>query len=213
MALQPLAREEQPPVSPGPVGPARSLSRSFGHAVDGLLDAGRERNFRIHLAVASAVFGAAGLVPLSVAERLSLTLTVGLVLAAELFNTALEAVVDLATTTFHLQAKRAKDAAAGAVLVLAGASVLLGAGILETHLSELLPRVDAPMRLGAWCAQVGATVALLAGGAGRGVRACLLVGGLAGAWGLCRDAASPSMAVGGLVVLGIAAAIGARGAR
>jgi undecaprenol kinase len=60
-------------------------------------------------------------------EWLFLLLSIFLVFMAELFNSAIENVVDLAADyQFHLRAKRAKDMAAGAVLVISGFSVLAG---------------------------------------------------------------------------------------
>ena len=57
-------------------------------------------------------------------------LAVGLVFAAELVNTALEALVDLASPGEHPLAKRAKDIAAGAVLVAAAAALAAGACVV-----------------------------------------------------------------------------------
>ena len=53
-------------------------------------------------------------------------LVISLVIGAELFNTAMERVVDLASPNIHPLAKDAKDIAAGAVLVFASASVIIG---------------------------------------------------------------------------------------
>ncbi|MNC74367.1 Undecaprenol kinase [compost metagenome] len=55
-----------------------------------------------------------------------LLLVIGFVFSAELFNTAIEAVVDLVTPEWHSLAKMAKDAAAGAVLIAACFAVLIG---------------------------------------------------------------------------------------
>ena len=70
-------------------------------------------------------------------ERLALLACVGAVLAAEAFNTAVEAAVDLATETFHEKARIAKDAAAGAVLVLSSISVLVLLAVLLAHAPSL----------------------------------------------------------------------------
>ncbi|NCC30984.1 MAG: diacylglycerol kinase family protein, partial [Chloroflexia bacterium] len=59
-------------------------------------------------------------------EWLILVLTMTLVLAAEGVNTAVEATVDLATTSYHPLAKIAKDVAAGTVLLCACASIVVG---------------------------------------------------------------------------------------
>ncbi|NCC35454.1 MAG: diacylglycerol kinase family protein, partial [Chloroflexia bacterium] len=59
-------------------------------------------------------------------EWLILVLTMTLVLAAEGVNTAVEATVDLATTSYHPLAKIAKDVAAGTVLLCACGSIVVG---------------------------------------------------------------------------------------
>lgn len=59
-----------------------------------------------------------------------LVLTIALVWSAEFFNTSIEAVVDLASPTHHPLAKVGKDVGAAAVLIAAGAAVLVGLLIL-----------------------------------------------------------------------------------
>jgi diacylglycerol kinase (ATP) len=104
---------------------------SFHFAARGVLDVAlAQRNMRIHLvaAVAVATFGSA--VPLGIAEQLALLLAVFGVLAAEVMNTALESAVDLTTGEEDERARRAKDAAAGAVLVVAVGAVAVFAVVL-----------------------------------------------------------------------------------
>src|SRR5438105_2825925 len=60
------------------------------------------------------------------AELLVLLFSIALVLIAEMFNTAVEAVVDLVTQSYHPLAKHAKDVAAGAVLVAALNAIVVG---------------------------------------------------------------------------------------
>lgn len=59
-------------------------------------------------------------------EWLILIITIVLVMGAEMVNTAIESVVDLASPEIHPLAKKAKDIAAGAVLLFAIASVIIG---------------------------------------------------------------------------------------
>lgn len=80
---------------------------------------------RIHLVAGVLAGSFAALAPLAPAERALLLLCVALVVAAEAANTALEALVDLHGGPPSEPARRAKDASAGAVLVLAAASVLV----------------------------------------------------------------------------------------
>ncbi len=100
---------------------------SFGYAGAGVLFVLRtQRNFRIHLIFALAVMGAGIGLGLPRHELALLVLTIGLVLTAEIVNTAAETLVDLASPEYHPLAKLVKDLAAGAVLVAAGVAVVVG---------------------------------------------------------------------------------------
>ena len=100
---------------------------SFGYAFRGIVDAIKnERNFRIHLCmvVYVLIFAAIGTPPRDDMARLILCF--GLVLSAELVNTALESVCDAVTEEKSEKIKIAKDAAAGAVLLSAIISAIVG---------------------------------------------------------------------------------------
>ncbi len=122
---------------------ASSLERaglidSFRSAFAGLGCAfSTQRNLRIHLVVALAALGAGVGLGLAAWEWAILALTMGLVLVAELFNTALEAGVDMAVAEYHPLAKRAKDLAAGAVLVAVFSALAVGFAIFGRRLWEL----------------------------------------------------------------------------
>ncbi len=101
---------------------------SFYHAGHGVWHAiEAERNVRIHLVVAAFVLQGAGLYRLPLAHYPVLFLSIGMVLSLELFNTAVEAVVDLHGKRHTVFGRIAKDTAAGAVLV--SAVVAVGVGI------------------------------------------------------------------------------------
>ncbi|MEK3765073.1 diacylglycerol kinase family protein [Solibacillus sp. FSL K6-4121] len=104
----------------------RKFFRSFRYAMEGILTAVNEQNFRFHLVSAIIVIIAGVLTGLTIVEWSIIVLVIFLVLGAELINTAIERVVDLASPEFHPIAKQAKDIAAGAVLVFALASVIIG---------------------------------------------------------------------------------------
>ena len=104
----------------------RKFIRSFGYAAEGLIIAMREQNIRFHYTSAAVVWLVGFFTGLSVMEWMILILVMALVIGAELFNTAIERVVDLASPEIHPLAKQAKDIAAGAVLVFAIASVIIG---------------------------------------------------------------------------------------
>lgn len=100
---------------------------SFHYAFSGIMYAVRTQpNMRVHLAVAALVLLATLLLRLDRLYVIAIVLTISVVLALELVNTAIEAVVDLLTVAHHPLAKTAKDAAAGAVLIATIGAVIVG---------------------------------------------------------------------------------------
>lgn len=103
------------------------LIQSFNHAFQGIMYAARtQQNMRVHLVIALAVLLASLFLRLDRHYIIALVTIIAVVLALELVNTAVEAVVDLLTVTHHPLAKTAKDAAAGAVLVASLAAIVIG---------------------------------------------------------------------------------------
>ncbi|MGV3723480.1 MAG: diacylglycerol kinase [Actinomycetota bacterium] len=122
---------------------------SFRFALHGvLLSFKTQRHLRIHFGLAFLALVAGFVWGLSRLELLVLIGAITLVILAELFNTALEAVVDLVTLEYHPLAKVAKDVAAGAVLVsavnaaLVGALLFLDAEHIRLRLQSPQPQVD-----------------------------------------------------------------------
>lgn len=109
--------------SPDPDGPRfrpKSFVASVRHALDGLLLGFRsQRHLRVHFAVALLALLGGIFVGLDRLELVLLIFAVSLVIVAELFNSVVETVVDMVTSSYHPLAKAAKDVAAGAVLVTA----------------------------------------------------------------------------------------------
>ena len=104
----------------------RAFLGSFRHAGRGAWHAVRtQRNMRVHVAAAVVVIAAGIAAGISAADWAAISLAIGMVLAAEIFNTVVEAIVDLMSPEIHPLARIAKDGAAGAVLVtsLAAAGV------------------------------------------------------------------------------------------
>lgn len=100
---------------------------SFIFAISGIFHAIRnERNMKIHSVVAIIVIVLSWIYHLSAIEWMFISFVICGVLALELVNTALERVVDLVTKDIHPLAKQAKDVAAGAVLLYAILSVIIG---------------------------------------------------------------------------------------
>jgi len=89
-----------------------------------------QRNLRIHLAFVVAITVLALYLQVSLTQWAILALTYSLVMAAELLNSALEALTDLVSPKYHPLARQAKDLAAGAVLVTAIGAVAVGLLIL-----------------------------------------------------------------------------------
>lgn len=99
--------------------------KRLGFAVTGIQEGLREKSFRAQLVCAAAVIATILLLSLDAVSNAVLLLCVGLVLSAELFNTALESALDRLHPETHPAIQRAKDCAAGAVLVLSLFSVLI----------------------------------------------------------------------------------------
>lgn len=105
-----------------------SFWQAAKHAANGIRHTLRnERNLKIHALATVAVMVAGVVYRITTLEWAIILLCVGGVWAAELLNTAIEAAVDLAIgDTLHPLAKIAKDAAAGAVLVLSIVASIVG---------------------------------------------------------------------------------------
>ncbi len=117
----------------------RSLLLSFRDAFVGIGCVLRsERNARIEFAIGLAVIAAGAALKLSALDWAVLSLAIALVLGAEIANTALEALVDLVSPGPNELARIAKDAASGAVLVLAFGAVAVGFFILGPPLWKLV---------------------------------------------------------------------------
>lgn len=115
------------------------LHKSFGYAFAGILTCIRqERNMRIHLTAAILVIAAGTILRISAAEWMICLILFGLVMSLEMVNTALEAVVDLVTQEKKPLAKKAKDAAAGAVLVSAIMAAVIGLMIFVPRILAVL---------------------------------------------------------------------------
>ena len=100
---------------------------SFYHAFCGIIASVRsEAHLRFHIMIAVLISIFAYFYRLDAFGWALLLLTIGAVISAELFNTAIEKAVDTATSEIMPSAKLAKDAAAGAVLVLAVCSIFVG---------------------------------------------------------------------------------------
>lgn len=115
--------------APRPTGSkrSRSLAASFGYAFLGIYHVIKtQRNMRIHLVIALLAILVAFVLRLQALEWVAILTLVGLVLAFEMLNTALEALTDLTSPEYHPLAKIVKDVGAGMVLILAITAVICG---------------------------------------------------------------------------------------
>lgn len=114
------------------------FSESLGHAIDGIQYViSHERNFLIELFFALLVTIASFLFKVSILEWGLLVTVMGIVLALEMINTAIERCVDLVTKDYKELAKIAKDVSAGAVLIMSMFSVVLGILIFLPKIIDL----------------------------------------------------------------------------
>ena len=113
--------------------------KSFRHAIDGIvLMLKSQHNAWLH-AIASVTVLAFGLYcRLSAVEFCWLVIAIMAVWTAEALNTALEFLADVASPEFHPLAKKAKDVAAGAVLISATGSVVIALLIFGPHIIRCL---------------------------------------------------------------------------
>jgi diacylglycerol kinase (ATP) len=111
------------------------IFKSFGYAARGIRMAVSEQpNIRIHLMVSILVVIAGFYIGISRSEWLVILLCIGVVLAVELLNTAIEYLVDLVSPERHSLAGKVKDVAAGAVLIVAIMSVIIGILIFSKYI-------------------------------------------------------------------------------
>jgi diacylglycerol kinase len=158
------AQSRQPAQAPSASTPRwrgawRELASSFSVAFAGVVETALyQRNMRIHLVAGLLVALVGSGVALGVAEQLALLLCVFLVLSAEVANSALEALVDLVTRERHDRARAAKDAGAGAVIILAAGSV----AVLVAVLVHAWPAIAAGREAALRQAAAGLPLALMA---------------------------------------------------
>ncbi|ACM60375.1 diacylglycerol kinase (ATP) [Caldicellulosiruptor bescii] len=105
----------------------RTLLESFDNAINGIIIAFKtQRNMKIHFIIAFTILFLTIVFKLNKIETVLVLICIGLVIATELINTAIENTIDLIAKEFEPKAKIAKDVAAGAVLVSALMSLTIG---------------------------------------------------------------------------------------
>jgi diacylglycerol kinase (ATP) len=140
-----MLEAEEPETYVPPAAQQRSLLKrraaSFGHALRGVWVALRsELHLQFHAVATVLVLGLGAYFRLSLTEWALVALSVASVWAAELFNTAIETLTNLASPGYHPLAGKAKDVAAGAVLLAALGAVVVGGLVFGPKVWALLPR-------------------------------------------------------------------------
>ena len=119
----------------------KRLINSFKYAGEGISKAFQtERNMKIHIFIMLCVIGLGILLNISKIEWMICILLFSLVIGGELFNTAIETVVDMIMPNKDEKAKFAKDVSAGAVLVLAMGAGIIGIMILGPKIMDICGR-------------------------------------------------------------------------
>ena len=113
--------------------------QSFRHAIDGIaLMLRSQHNAWLHAIASVTVLLTGAFCRLGAIEFCWLVIAIMAVWTAEALNTALEFLADVASPEFHPLAKKAKDVAAGAVLISAAGSVVIALLIFGSHLLQYL---------------------------------------------------------------------------
>jgi diacylglycerol kinase len=135
-----MSESTPPPGQPQKSGWAKFIA-GFGFAFSGLWYALRtQHNARVHIAIAILAILLGIVLHISAIEFALVFVAITGVFIAEMFNTVFELCIDLASPNYHPLAKIAKDVAAGAVLLSAILSVVIGLLVFGPHLWGLLHR-------------------------------------------------------------------------
>lgn len=114
------------------------LSRAFSCAAQGIAFALRsQRNMKIHVGAGILAVALGFFFEIDAVAWLAVILCIGIVLATECLNTALESIVDLVSPHYSELARRAKDCAAGAVLLCALASLAVAAVVFLPRIANV----------------------------------------------------------------------------
>ncbi|MDO4765400.1 MAG: diacylglycerol kinase family protein [Eubacteriales bacterium] len=104
-----------------------TLKESFRYAISGIYFAFREeRNFKVHSILAILAIFLATILQCNLTEWIIIILCIGIVMSAEIFNTAIENTMDWLDPQYNKYVKKVKDLAAGGVLVVSIAVAIVG---------------------------------------------------------------------------------------
>lgn len=116
----------------------KKLVNSFKYAIEGFISSFKtERNMKIHVLAMIIVIILGAFFKLDKIEWCIITIVIVVVISAELFNTAIETIVDMISPEKNENAKLVKDIAAASVLVLAIGATVIGAIIFVPKLLNI----------------------------------------------------------------------------
>ncbi len=117
----------------------KKIINSFKYAFEGIVTSFKtERNMKIHVLATVLVILLGVILKINKTEWILCTFAITIVISAELFNTALETIVDMITKEKNVKAKIAKDVSAGAVLVTAIGATVVGTIIFIPKILQIL---------------------------------------------------------------------------
>ncbi len=112
---------------------------SFVYAIRGIKQVvASQHNAWVHIALAFVAIALGFVFKINTIEWIAIVLSIGLVLAAEVFNSAIETLVDLVSPAYNEKAGKIKDMAAGAVLITAITAAIIGMIIFIPKIINLL---------------------------------------------------------------------------
>ena len=112
--------------------------KSFSYAFKGLVYSLKQRNMKIIFSCAILTILTAFFFKVNSNDWCILLICIGLVIALEMINTAIEGLVDLVSPDYNEKAGRIKDLAAGAVLVVSFVSMIVGIAIFWNYVLEII---------------------------------------------------------------------------
>lgn len=116
----------------------QSFLKSFSYAFKGLVYSLKQRNMKIIFACALLTIFTAIFLKINANHWCILLICIGLVMALEMINTAIEGIVDLVSPEYNEKAGKIKDLAAGAVLVVSFVSMIIGVIVFGKYILEII---------------------------------------------------------------------------
>ena len=121
------------------MGYLKQRVKSFGYAFKGIGTLiATQPHARIHAMATVIVVGSGFLLEVSRTDWLALVFAIAMVWVAEAVNTAIEFLTDLASPDFHPLAGKAKDVAAGAVLLAAIAAIAIAVIVFAPYIDQAI---------------------------------------------------------------------------